>query len=33
VEIGDLLGISPKTVFGHMVVALQRLRSEMKTDR
>jgi RNA polymerase sigma-70 factor (ECF subfamily) len=30
VEIGDRLGISPKTVFGHMVVALERLRAEMK---
>jgi RNA polymerase sigma-70 factor (ECF subfamily) len=32
VEIGDRLGISPKTVFGHMVVALERLRSEMKAE-
>lgn len=32
VEIGERLGISPKTVFGHMVVALDRLRLEMKTD-
>jgi RNA polymerase sigma factor (sigma-70 family) len=28
-EIGTNLGISPKTVFSHMVVALERLRSEM----
>ncbi|TNM61577.1 RNA polymerase sigma factor [Aliirhizobium smilacinae] len=33
VEIGERLGISPKTVFGHMVVALERLRAEMKTER
>lgn len=32
VEIGERLGISPKTVFGHMVVALERLRAEMKTE-
>ncbi|WP_235938101.1 RNA polymerase sigma factor [Endobacterium cereale] len=31
VQIGEQLGISPKTVFGHMVVALDRLRAEMKT--
>jgi RNA polymerase sigma-70 factor (ECF subfamily) len=29
VEIGERLGISPKTVFGHMVVALGRLRAEL----
>jgi RNA polymerase sigma-70 factor (ECF subfamily) len=29
IEIGERLGISPKTVFGHMVVALGRLRAEM----
>lgn len=33
VEIGERLGISPKTVFGHMVVALERLRADMKADR
>lgn len=33
VQIGERLGISPKTVFGHMVVALERLRAEMKNDR
>jgi RNA polymerase sigma factor (sigma-70 family) len=33
VQIGEHLGISPKTVFGHMVVALERLRSDMKSDR
>jgi RNA polymerase sigma factor (sigma-70 family) len=33
VQIGERLGISPKTVFGHMVVALERLRSDMKSDR
>ncbi|MBO9100974.1 RNA polymerase sigma factor [Rhizobium sp. K1/93] len=32
VEIGDRLGISPKTVFGHMVVALDRLRAELKAQ-
>lgn len=31
VEIGARLDISPKTVFSHMVVALQRLRAEMAT--
>jgi RNA polymerase sigma-70 factor (ECF subfamily) len=31
-EIGTRLGISPKTVFSHMVVALERLRSAMLTD-
>lgn len=30
VEIGERLGISPKTVFGHMVVALERLRAELE---
>ncbi|RWX81217.1 sigma-70 family RNA polymerase sigma factor [Neorhizobium lilium] len=29
VEIGECLGISPKTVFGHMVVALERLHAEI----
>jgi RNA polymerase sigma factor (sigma-70 family) len=33
VQIGERLGISPKTVFGHMVVALERLRAEMKNER
>jgi len=32
-EIGTRLGISPKTVFGHMVVALDRLRTEMRNER
>ncbi len=32
VEIGERLGISPKTVFGHMVVALEKLRMEMKVQ-
>jgi RNA polymerase sigma factor (sigma-70 family) len=31
-EIGTHLGISSKTVFSHMVVALERLRSEMLRD-
>ncbi|MBO9126621.1 MULTISPECIES: RNA polymerase sigma factor [unclassified Rhizobium] len=31
-EIGTHLGISPKTVFSHMVVALERLRSEMLSN-
>lgn len=30
-QIGEQLGISPKTVFGHMVVALDQLRTQMKT--
>jgi RNA polymerase sigma-70 factor (ECF subfamily) len=30
VEIGARLGISPKTVFSHMVVALERLRAETR---
>ncbi len=33
VEIGERLGISPKTVFGHMVVALERLRAEINAER
>lgn len=33
VEIGERLGISPKTVFGHMVVALERLRAEVNYER
>jgi RNA polymerase sigma-70 factor (ECF subfamily) len=33
VEIGERLGISPKTVFGHMVVALDRLRVEINAER
>lgn len=33
VEIGERLGISPKTVFGHMVVALERLRAQMNAER
>ncbi len=33
VQIGERLGISPKTAFGHMVVALERLRAEMKAHR
>lgn len=33
VEIGSHLGISPKTVFSHMVVALERLRSEMASGK
>ncbi|MDM9625256.1 RNA polymerase sigma factor [Rhizobium sp. S152] len=31
-DIGTQLGISPKTVFSHMVVALERLRSEMMSE-
>lgn len=31
-EIGERLDISPKTVFGHMVVALDRLRLSMRSD-
>lgn len=33
VEISERLGISPKTVFGHMVVALDRLRVEINGER
>ncbi|WP_367353639.1 RNA polymerase sigma factor [Agrobacterium pusense] len=33
IEIGVRLGISPKTVFGHMVVALDRLRAEITAER
>ncbi len=32
VEIGNQLGISPKTVFSHMVVALERLQAGMQTS-
>lgn len=32
-EIGGRLGISPKTVFGHMVVALDRLRVEINAEQ
>lgn len=32
-EIGKRIGISPKTVFGHMVVALDRLRAETRNER